>query len=189
MVPGPVRVKEINSSAFGCQRPCSSNPRVPAGVFLRRVIDPHGQHVAGPGARVSAGLQSRGEIDKEAREAVGVRRELLPVGRDLGVHVNALELGAHALALPVCRGLPVEAIPADAGGQKAALATHGCFRVHLALDAPVVRQGDGAPEGIGEVRARGVLWIAQKELPVVVEAQVLARRLRGGVSGEGEGKG
>ena len=131
---------------------------VPAGIFLRRVIDPDGKHIAG------ASLQGRSEIDKEAREAVGMRIELLPVEIDLGVHVDALELDAHALAFPVCRGLPMVAIPADAGGKKAALPAHRRFRVHLALDAPVVRQGHRPPVGIGKVRGRSVLRIARGKI-------------------------
>ena len=74
---------------------------VPAGIFLRRVINPDGEHVA------STCLQGWREIDKKAREAVGMRSELLPVEIDLGVHVDALELDAHALAFPVCRSLPM----------------------------------------------------------------------------------
>ena len=151
---------------------------VPAGIFLRRVIDPDGKHIAG------ASLQGWSEIDKEAREAVGMRIELLPVEIDLGVHVDALELDAHAFAFPVCRGLPMVAIPADAGGKKAALPAHRRFRVHLALDAPVMRQCHRPPVGIGKVCGRSVLRIAQEKFPIVVDAQMLAWRLRRGVTGE-----
>jgi hypothetical protein len=137
---------------------------VPAGIFLLRVIDPDGKNIAG------ASLQGWGEIDKKAREAVGMRIELLPVEIDIGVHVDPLELDSHAFALPVCGGLQMVAIPADAGGKKAALPTHRRFRVHLALDAPVMRQCHGSPVGIGKVCGRSVLRIAQEKFPIVVDA-------------------
>ena len=47
-----------------------------------------------------------------------MRRELLPVEINLGVHVDALELDAHALPFQSAGAWQMVAIPADAGGRK-----------------------------------------------------------------------
>ena len=119
--------------------------RVPARGGLRGIVGAHGDHVA-----AAAEHRLRGDLVAEAHVAVGARAQLGAVDVDVGVRHHAVELDEDALALLGGGQREVLAVPADAGGQVAAVAQRRRVLIERALDAPVVRHVQRAPAGVGE---------------------------------------
>ena len=79
------------------------------------------------------------------------------------------------------------AVPADAGGEEAVAGTAGVVLVDGAFDAPVVRQVQSTPGGIGEGGLIGPGGVATAEEPIAVELLVAARHnLAGGKLNRGD---
>ena len=110
---------------------------------------------------------------------IGPLAEVVAVDPDLAVLVDAVELDRDLAVLVRRRDAKVLAVPADAGGRIAAGAAAGLVLGERPLDAPVVRQVEAAPVGVGEGRLLGAGRIALEELPAEVESVANARR-RGG---------
>ena len=98
-----------------------------------------------------------------------MRAQLFAVEPDGGVHVDALEFHGDALAGPVLRRVEAAPVPAHTGGEEPFGAAAGVLGVGRALDAPVVREGDGAPGGIVEGGGLRVGGVGQEEFPAGVE--------------------
>jgi len=106
------------------------------------VADLDGDHVLG----VAVGVRVL-EVDREAGVAVRVAGHLLAVEKDDGVHVDAVELERDALVRGRAREREGLAIPPQAALEVAGVA-RGPRGRGVELDAPVVREVDGAPGAV-----------------------------------------
>ncbi len=146
--------------------------RVPAAAW-ELVADLDGDDVL----RVAVGVRVL-QVDREAGVAVRVAGDLLAVEEDDGVHVDAVELERDGLARVRAREREGLAVPAQAALEVAGVAGRA-LRRRVELDAPVVRQVDGAPRpvvvaGIGGVRVGAgrvghVVGVGEGELPAATE--------------------
>ena len=88
---------------------------------------------------------------------------------DVAVGHDAVEVDEDALAAIGSGDGEGFAVPADAGGQESSSAASGVPGVERALDAPVVRQVEGAPRRIVEGGGLGAGGVGFEEAPALIE--------------------
>lgn len=145
----------------------NARARVPSAVLLRRVIDPHGQDIL-------AGTEFARDIDPETAVAIRMTAHHFAVQIDGAVHIDSFEVKfflhgrlsqyfeVHGLAVPSHTCREVGAVVAGWGTS-----------VELSLDAPVVREVEGAPGTVVERGGSPFVVVAQLEAPMLVEGQTV----------------
>jgi len=149
---------------------------VPARVGLLRVVHADGDHVAG-----ATVVEIRRELVLEGAVAVGPLPQVVPVDPDLAIAVHAVELDEHEPAR-ILRGHEEDlAVPPHAAGQRPTPRTGRVLLAEFPLDAPVVRQVERAPGGVGERRFLCCGNVPEMESPIAIEGErrpLLGRRWR-----------
>jgi hypothetical protein len=115
----------------------------------------------------------RREIVGEGDVAVGTLAQILAVDPHFAVLIDTVELdkdGAVLVRLGQAKAFP---IPADAGGK---VSLGFLLVAERAFDAPIVRQVDRAPGGIGELWLLGAGRVSLEKLPPEVEGLADSRR-------------
>jgi len=158
--------------------PVDARAGIPARGGLRSVVHFHSHHI------VAAGIQVRGKVVGETDVPERPLPQELAVDPDFAVLVGAIDLDGH-LPVFIRRGqaemLPV---PPDSRGREATGASARLGWDEGALDAPIVRQVETAPSGIGETRLLGARCVAFVELPAEVKRVADARRRRGSLASQ-----
>ena len=147
-----------------------------AGIPARRMVlgrEPHSQHIlAGAEAKV------RSEVEREADIAVRPASQFLPVQPHPRVGHSAIEQHAEIAPAPAFGDGEMLAIPArPVDRQRAGMRV--LLRIERPVDRPIVRQTDGDPPRIVEIRLLGTVGRALQEPPIIVETDAaLGNRYR-----------
>ena len=127
-------------------------------------------------------LDVGGHVVSEADVSVGVVAKVHAVDVDVAVFHDAVELDEHPLASQRLRKSEVLPVPGDAGGHVGAPTAggrrlrEGIRRRVRALDAPVMRNIQGAPSGISERRGARAGGVAVVKQPIRVECLTVRTR-------------
>ena len=157
--------------------PVDARAGVEAGVGEPRMIYAHGHDIVRPRA-----FHIRGEVTGEAGEAKGPGADELAVDPDLRVVIHAVEFDGHVPAGLRRIKLEVFAIPGDAAGGEAVAAA--VLRAERPLDAPIVRDAERPPLGVGKHGHHGGGEVAPAEEPMGVK--ILRDAGRGGREAGGQ---
>src|SRR2546430_613208 len=93
----------------------------------------------------------------------------MPVDPDLAVAIHAVELDEHQPARILRGSVEGLAVPADAAGQRPALRAGGVLLTEFPRDAPIVRQVERPPRGVGERRLLCPGNVPEMESPSGIE--------------------
>ena len=137
---------------------------IPAAVLLSGVVHAHGHGVS------TFLINIRSDVVVERRITIGVFSHQMSVDIHFGVHINALEVEAKAVADAVnLVQRKAFAIPADACGEVAAIVSCRFIGCSGSLDAPVVGQVQLPPRFVIEVRRCRLGMVAKGKSPSLVE--------------------
>ena len=137
---------------------------IPPAVFLLRIVYAHHNLIL-------AHAHERCCINPERRVAIGPTTSQMAVHIDLGIHVDALEIEAHAATAVFLSERQLLAIPAAPRGQIAAIVARRSLAVETLMRTPVV--GQRHPLTASEVA------VVQAELPVGVQQLATLGHTRG----------
>ena len=117
----------------------------------------------------------RREVVGEADIAIGTHAQRMAVDPHLAALIDAVEFDLHAFARRRSGQGETLAIPAKSRRQIATGAARGFVLAVGPVNAPVVREIDGAPCLIGKFRCFRARDIAAREFPAFIEIRSLAR--------------
>ena len=165
---GDERAPLVDVDRVGCYQAnvaINARPAVPARSRLSGIIGAHGEDIR----LVFAEVQMPGQFVAETDVTVGPLAEVEAVDPDVAVGHDAVEVDEDATLGIIRRKYEMLAIPADAGGQKAARAAGGIICIERAFDAPVMGHVQAAPRGVIKVGFLGVRGIGLEKAPIKVE--------------------